>query len=91
MAIRRITGRGDLPVYFDVSHRVGPSSQNDRDDVMLVQYLMKKTYQAMGPEARPAGVAPGRDPGGRPVQLPRHVHNPALPVLVRLLGSGWTH
>jgi hypothetical protein len=59
MAIRRTTANRALPVFFDVSHRVGPNCPNHRDDVMLVQYLMKKTYQAGAPRRWQPVLPPG--------------------------------
>jgi hypothetical protein len=59
MAIRRTTAIRALPVYFDVSDRVGLNCPNRRDDVMLVQYLLKKTYQASPPGRWQPVIPPG--------------------------------
>lgn len=53
MAIRVTTRNPALPVYFDVSQRVGLNCPNQRRDVLLVQYLLKKTWDGY-PQLAPA-------------------------------------
>jgi len=48
-----------LPVYFDISDRVGFGCPNRRDDVMLVQYLLKKTYSVGALTLRQPVMPPG--------------------------------
>jgi hypothetical protein len=59
MAVRKTTSSQALPVYFDVSQRVGQNCPNNRDDVMLVQYLLKKSFQGTqrwSPVVPPSGA-----------------------------------
>lgn len=44
-----------LPVFYNVVHAVGDICPNQKDDVMLVQYLLMAVYEKMPIEARPKG------------------------------------
>ena len=45
-----------LPVFYNVVHAIGLNSPNQKDDVMLVQYLLKHWYHTVTPkEAVPKG------------------------------------
>lgn len=53
IALARMGGK-NMGVFFNVEHPVGPNCPNVPEDVMLVQYLLRKLGQAM---------FPGDDPG----------------------------
>lgn len=42
----------DLPYYYNVVQAVGAESPNLRDDVMLVQYLLKVWYEKAEPRRK---------------------------------------
>jgi hypothetical protein len=45
----------DLPVFYNVVHAVGEGCPNQKDDVMLVQYLLMSVYEKLPSSARPKG------------------------------------
>src|SRR5262245_15444992 len=44
-------------MFYNVSEAVGPGARNRRDDVLLVQFLLKRYYKYFG-AYRPAGDLP---------------------------------
>lgn len=46
----------NLPVFYNVVHAVGKNCPNLRDDVKLVQYLLKSIYDKYPPQYRPNGT-----------------------------------
>lgn len=46
----------DTTVFYNVVHAVGKNCPNLRDDVKLVQYLLKIYYEKAGAESRPNGT-----------------------------------
>jgi hypothetical protein len=55
MARVMLTRDPELPLFYNVDRAVGPGCPNSRDDVLLVQYLMKAVFDNM-PEKRPPGA-----------------------------------
>jgi len=49
-----LTQDPELPLFYNVDRAVGPGCPNARDDVLLVQYLMKTVFDNL-PQKRPSG------------------------------------
>jgi peptidoglycan hydrolase-like protein with peptidoglycan-binding domain len=60
MAFLDITGNESLPTIYNVSMGVGPDPRGfyRRDDILLVQYLLKKVWEEHGSEISPPLPAP---------------------------------
>jgi hypothetical protein len=89
MAHARLTGNRDWPFFYNVDHAVGPNAPNRRDDVFLVQTLLRgiQTADAYRRPNRPNGGVMAIDGTFGPITAEAIVH---FQTVSRALGENIT-